>query len=60
MPKVAPPLITVAGETYTFDVLRLVPFVQTGVNVINFGGAVVMPGTPSTSSSAWVPTTWLF
>ncbi len=33
------------GVTYTFDVLRLVPFIQTGVGVINFGGAVVKPGT---------------
>ena len=33
------------GVTYTFDVLRLVPFIQTGVGVINFSGAVVKPGT---------------
>ena len=33
------------GVTYTFDVLRLVPFIQTGIGVINFGGAVVKPGT---------------
>jgi hypothetical protein len=35
----------VLGVTYTFDVLRLVPYLQTGVGVINFGGAVVKPGT---------------
>jgi hypothetical protein len=33
------------GVTYTFDVLRLVPYVQTGIGVINFAGAVVSPGT---------------
>jgi len=33
------------GVTYTFDVLRLVPYIQTGLGVINFGGAVVKPGT---------------
>jgi outer membrane scaffolding protein for murein synthesis (MipA/OmpV family) len=33
------------GVTYTFDVLRLVPFVQTGIGVINFAGAVKRPGT---------------
>ena len=33
------------GVTYTFDVLRLVPYVQTGVGVINFAGAVKSPGT---------------
>ncbi len=33
------------GVTYTFDVLRLVPYIQTGVGVINFGGAVVNSGT---------------
>jgi hypothetical protein len=33
------------GMTYTFDVLRLVPYLQMGVGVINFGGAVVTPGT---------------
>jgi hypothetical protein len=34
-----------AGVTYTFDVLRLVPFVHTGIGVINFAGAVTRPGT---------------
>ena len=33
------------GVTYTFDVLRLVPYLQTGIGVINFGGAVVNSGT---------------
>jgi hypothetical protein len=33
------------GVTYTFDVLRLVPYVQTSIGVINFAGAVVTPGT---------------
>jgi hypothetical protein len=33
------------GVTYTFDVLRLVPYIQTGIGVINFGGAVAKPGT---------------
>jgi hypothetical protein len=33
------------GVTYTFDVLRLVPYLETGVGVINFGGAVKAPGT---------------
>ena len=33
------------GVTYTFDVLRLVPFLQTGIGVINIGGATVKPGT---------------
>jgi hypothetical protein len=33
------------GVTYTFDVLRLVPYIQTGIGVINFGGAVTRPGT---------------
>lgn len=33
------------GVTYTFDVLRLVPFIQTGIGVITFAGAVTNPGT---------------
>jgi hypothetical protein len=33
------------GVTYTFDVLRLVPYVQTSIGVINIAGAVVTPGT---------------
>ena len=33
------------GVTYTFDVLRLVPYVQTGIGVINIGGAVTRPST---------------
>jgi len=32
------------GITYTFDVLRLVPYIQTGLGVINFSGAVTNPG----------------
>ena len=32
------------GVTYTFDVLRLVPYIQTGIGVINFSGAVTNPG----------------
>ena len=32
------------GVTYTFDVLRLVPYLQTGVGVIDFEGAVTAPG----------------
>jgi hypothetical protein len=35
----------VVGVTYTFDVLRLVPYIETGIGVINFGGAVQTPGT---------------
>ena len=33
------------GVTYTFDVLRLVPYIQTGIGVITFAGAVTNPGT---------------
>jgi hypothetical protein len=33
------------GVTYTFDVLRLVPFIQTGIGLITFAGAVTNPGT---------------
>jgi hypothetical protein len=33
------------GLTYTFDVLRLVPYAETGIGIINFAGAVKSPGT---------------
>jgi len=35
----------ILGVTYTFDVLRLVPYIETGVGMMNLGGAVVHPGT---------------
>jgi opacity protein-like surface antigen len=31
------------GATYTFDVLRLVPYAAGGVGLVRFGGAVVEP-----------------
>jgi opacity protein-like surface antigen len=34
-----------AGLTYTFDVLRLVPYAELGVGVVRFGGAVIAPHT---------------
>jgi outer membrane scaffolding protein for murein synthesis (MipA/OmpV family) len=37
--------MALAGVTYTIDVLRLVPYIEVGVGVINFGGAVLTPGT---------------
>jgi hypothetical protein len=33
------------GVTYTFDVLRLVPYIETGLGLMNLSGAVVRPGT---------------
>jgi opacity protein-like surface antigen len=35
----------VVGVTYTFDVLRLVPYIETGIGVLNFAGAVTKPTT---------------
>ena len=35
----------VVGVSYTFDVLRLVPYIRTGLGVLNFSGAVTQPGT---------------
>ena len=37
--------MALAGVTYTVDVLRLVPYLEVGIGVINFGGAVLTPGT---------------
>jgi hypothetical protein len=31
------------GATYTFDVLRLVPYAEGGIGLVRFGGAVVEP-----------------
>jgi hypothetical protein len=36
--------ILLLGMTYTFDVMRLVPYAEAGLGIINFGGAVVSPG----------------
>jgi len=33
------------GVTYTFDVLRLVPYIETGIGILNLSGAVMRPGT---------------
>jgi hypothetical protein len=35
----------IVGVTYTFDVLRLVPYVQTSIGLIKFDGAVTTPST---------------
>jgi hypothetical protein len=37
--------MALAGVTYAVDVLRLVPYIETGIGVISFGGAVQTPGT---------------
>jgi hypothetical protein len=36
--------VALAGLTYTFDVLRLVPYLEGGVGVIDYAGAVRSPG----------------